>query len=48
MNSKQKTLKDLVECIVNQDYVNAKDHLECAVESTIIDHFKNILVKETK
>lgn len=42
-------LTELVKSIVNEDYVNAKPQLENAVESTIVAHFKNILVnKESK
>lgn len=48
INDKNK-LKALVKSIVSEDYVNAKDQLESAVESTIVAHFKNILEnKETK
>lgn len=42
-------LKKLVTSILNEDYVNAKPQLENAVESTVVAHFKNILVnKESK
>ena len=48
VNDKNK-LKMLVNSIVKEDYVNAKEHLERTVESAIVAHFKKILKnKETK
>jgi hypothetical protein len=49
MTNDKNELKALVSSIVNEDFVNAKERLESAVESTIVAHFKSILEhKETK
>lgn len=49
MATDKNELKALVRSIVNEDFINAKERLESAVESTIVDHFKSILeYKETK
>jgi hypothetical protein len=49
MTNDKSKLKELVNSIVNEDYINAKERLESAVESTIVAHFKTILEnKENK
>ena len=49
MTNDKNELKALVNSIVNEDFVAAKEKLESTVESTIVAHFKSILGnKETK
>ena len=49
MTNDKNELRALVKDIVNENYIDAKQKLEGAVESTIVAHFKSILGnKETK
>lgn len=49
MTNDKNELKALVDSIVTENYIAAKEKLEHVVESTIVAHFKSVLVnKETK
>ena len=49
MTNDKNKLKALLNDIVNEKYIDAKEKLESVVESTIVDHFKSVLAnKEIK
>jgi hypothetical protein len=49
MTNDKNKLRALVDSIVAEDYISAKEKLESVVESTIVAHFKSVLEnKETK